>query len=249
MQLVEPILPVVVAIRVVENFGSRFQAPSSFVEPIDGFLMPPLLPNDTLFAIAFAGGPSLSWKIGSTCSSKCAFREYEFLSLLRALFIVQLSETISYTRVRELTNFSNTLVVYASQLSVSAISQHCIGVITVMAKWRSGHFAWQVREVALMILADVGYFGKQQLAALRDEAQKIASELQLRPYTEAWTNYQQMKDCHKRRQCDASLVARDHTWLYLDPPNVLRPCMFDLTAALETPRSPTDSSSDITTSR
>ena len=210
--------------------------------------MLPLLPNDALFAIAFAGGPSLSWKIGSTCSSKCAFREHEFLSLLRALFIIQLSQTINDTRVHELINFSNTLVLYASRLPVSAISQHCIGVISVMARWGSVDFAWKVREVALMILADDEYFGKQQLAALRDEAQRIASELQLRPDTEAWVNYKQMNDCHKRRQCDASLVARDHWWLYVDPPSVVQPSMFSLTAAPETPRAPTDSSSDTTTS-
>ena len=84
--------------------------------------MPTLLPYDTLFAIAFAGGPSLSWKIGSTCSSNRAFRDDEFLSLLRALFISQLSQTINDTRVHELTNFRNTLVVYASQLSVSVIN-------------------------------------------------------------------------------------------------------------------------------
>ena len=106
------------------------------------------------------------------------------------------------------------------------------------------HIAWQVREKAVLILPDFGFFGKQQLRVLREEAQEIAGELQLGPRTDAWRDYQQMTDCHVRRQCDASLVAHDHTWLYVDPPSVRRPRMFSLTAAPETPQAPEDSSSD-----
>ena len=95
-------------------------------------------------------------------------------------------------------------------------------------------------------------FGEQQLVLLRQEAQRIARKLQLRPlflpHTDAWRNYQQMIDCHKRRQCDASLVAHDHQWLYVDPPRRDRPRMFSLTAAPETPRTPmTDSGSSCET--
>ena len=220
---------------------------------LHGFPMPLLLPYDALFAIAFAGGRSLSWKIGSTCSSNSALRHCRFLSLLRALFILQMPIMTNALRNSALVEINNLLQIGIHHdswpFAVKAISEHCVGVIGVMARWRSGHFAWEVRETALMILADFGSFGKQQLRVLREEAQEIAGSIQPRPRTNAWREYQQMMiDCHVRRQCDASLVAHDHMWLYVDPPRRYRPRMFSLTAAPETPRTPTDSDSSCETS-
>ena len=198
--------------------------------------MPPLLPYDALFSIAFAGVPALTKFIGIICSSYRAFRTSQLLSLLHALYIIQLSHTNNETRRFKLIQFSNKFMLYASQLPLLAISEHCVGVLAFMAKWGSGHRAWEVREAAIMILEDVGMLGERQLAALRLDSLTIASELLRHPSTEAWRNYQQMEDCHKRRQCDAALLAHDHKWLYLEPSSVTvrRPRMFSLGAAPST---------------
>ena len=198
------------------------------------------IPFDACVSIAFAGGHALSRCIGMSCSSYRALNTREFLLLLRDLCMIQL-EMDNDTRRTKLINISNTMMVYTS-FSWETIYPHCIGILAAMARWDRGRRAHLAREVAIMILGDFGLYGKQQLVALRLEAEKVASELQRRGSTEAWRIYEGSQDCFKRRQGDAALVAGDLHWLHVEPPSVYRARHFFLENAPSTPYAPSDSS-------
>ena len=117
------------------------------------------------------------------------------------------------------------------------------------ARWDDGRYAWEVREVAILILTDLDAASSAEvLDGIHAEAMQWIvhlKESKAQPLSEFGRVYVQdplrLPSRHLRRQCEAAIVAHDTKWLWEDPPSVSRPRHFYPERAPETPRPPEDS--------
>ena len=214
-----------------------------------------LLSSAILSSIGYAGGlrtaSALSQTARASRLSRNICRLIRLVSIVRhcedphipcpcLVFVLSLSCPL-HDAIHDLANH---LTVYPECLKV--FEEHYQWIVKAAAVWKGVAYAWEVREVALLIFEDYA-FGKPFLLKLRSKAVEIIdsrmltfSAARLSPAGQRYIE-DEIPECHVRHQCDAAIVAGDVVWLRVTPPAVMRARSFFLENAPETPNVPTDS--------
>ena len=184
------------------------------------------------------------------------------LHLRKACGLLQLMSTLDWQCTQQsvdeissgLVNWNNWL-----QIECNPFAVPCQSVYWQFLRATGFKYAWCVRKEAALALRDLACEHeviRKQLEDIHTRARERFYELRPAANVAApgltqclHSLYESMESpwCFKMIQFNAALLAEDHTWMFTEPPSVLRPRRFFPESAEDTPHAPTDSSDEMVT--